>query len=484
MARRTSIALAVAVVLLGYLGSSVAEAVPAFARQYDLQCNACHTRPPRLNSFGEQFHLMGFQMPSAARPGGIVSAFRDDGPLKTLIDSVALRVVGGLFEYSESPRETEAQLEPPHEIEFFLARALTPDLSLYVELEYEPNAVEFSRRRGYFETDRFGLGKEAFFMANLGGLARAFDVPTMEMGGMTMIGRHGGFNVHGPMLMAGKIDPSTNWAYPTNRQLIEETELEIEKEPGEEHGEVHRLPVVPYAFTSKFFGLFKGRDEGEPQLVTDQVMYNTRGAYGADFHAMFQNNLLLGQMGFLRENEGFNVYGVGHVQVLGERGGLVMHLSALANWGFGVARAPALDPDEPGEVHVGSRRIDRLRYGVAANARWKQLDVYGALIFDRIVDLPGDLRGRFDRDAAGLTVQADYLVHDEVMLSSRFDQLWAGGLKDQKLDGTVFTAQAKYYPWPNIAFFVRDSVNLRKFHEDNPLRSWKNQVFVGIDWDF
>lgn len=483
MAKRL-LCVALGATLFGWLHVESAEAVPAFARQYDVQCNACHTRPPRLNSFGEQFHLMGFQMPSAARPQGIVGVLQEDGPLKTLIDSVAFRVVGGLFEYSESPSETETKFEPPHEIEFFLARALTPDLSLFVELEYEPNAVEFSRRRGFYETDRFGLGKEAFFMANLGRLAKVLDVPTMEMGGMTMIGRHGGFNMHGPMLMAGKIDPSTNWAYPTNRQLIEETEIEVEEEPGEGRGEVHRLPVVPYAFASKFFGLFKDRDDGEPQLVTDQVMYNTRGAYGADFHAMFQNNLFLGQTGFLRENEGYNVYGVGHVQVLGERSGFVTHVSALVNWGFDVARAPSLDPDEPGEVHAGTRRVDRLRYGLAANARWKQLDLYGALIFDRIFGLPGDLRGQFDRDAAGLTAQADFLVHDKIMLSGRFDQLWAGGLEDQKLDGSVLSAQVKYYPWPNIAFFVRDSVNLRGFHEENPLRSWRNQLFVGIDWDF
>ena len=40
-----------------------AEGVPAFARQYDLQCNACHTRPPRLNRFGEQFHIDGLPDP-------------------------------------------------------------------------------------------------------------------------------------------------------------------------------------------------------------------------------------------------------------------------------------------------------------------------------------------------------------------------------------------------------------------------------------
>ena len=473
----------VAVTLIASPAVRPAEGVPAFARQYDLQCNVCHTRPPRLNSFGEQFHLMGFQLPSAARPDGLLGSLREDGPVKTLIDSLAVRAVGGIFEYSESPRETEWKLAPPDEIEFFIARALTPDLSLYVELEYEPNGVSFSRTRGYFTTSKFGLGKEGFFMLNLGGLFGPLGAPTMEMGGMTMVGRHGGFNMHGPMLMAGKVDPSTNFSYATNRQLILDTEAEVEREPGATRGEIHRLPVVPYAFASKYFGLFKNRDDGEPQLVTDQVMYNTRGSYGADFHAMFQNNLLLGQVGFLSENEGFNVYGVARLD-LGERRGFTFNVSALFNWGFGVVRAPFIDPDDPAEIRPSDRRLDRLRYGLAANARWKGLDVYGAVIWDRVYGLPRELDRVFDRNAAGLTLEVDYLAFETVMLSTRFDQLWAGGLKDQKADGSVFTAQVRYYPWQNIAFFIRDSVNLREFREENPLRSWRNQVFVGIDWDF
>ena len=466
--------------LVGAAGVGTALAVPAFARQYDVQCNVCHTRAPRLNSFGEQFHLMGFQMPSAARPGGLFDAVQEEGPVWAVLNSMAVRAVGGLFEYSESPRETEKKLAPPDEIEIFITRALTPDVSVYAELEFEPNAVAFSRDRGYFERGHtFGLGKEAFFMANLGRLLGALGAPTMEMGGMTMVGRHGGFNMHGPMIMAGKIDPSTNFSYATNRQLILDTELEVAKEPGEDRGEVERLPVVPYAFTSKFFGLFKNRDEGEPQLPTDQVMYNTTGSPGADFHAMFQNNLLLGQAGFLKENEGFNTYGMLRLD-LGERGGFTFNVSALVNWGFGVARAP--DPDDT-EL-PGDTRIDRLRYGLAATARWKALDVYGAVIWDRVFNVPGALRRDFDRTAAGLTLEVDYLVHEQVMLSTRFDQLWAGGLREDKRDGTVVSAQVRYYPWPNIAFFIRDSVNVRSFVEDNPLRSWKNQVFVGIDWDF
>ena len=173
--------------------------------------------------------------------------------------------------------------------------------------------------------------------------------------------------MHGPMIMAGKVDPSTNFSYATNRQLILDTEAEVEREPGQTRGEIKRLPIVPYAFASKYFGLFKNRDDGEPQLVTDQVMYNTRGSYGADFHAMFQNNLLLGQIGFLSENEGFNIYGVARLD-LGERRGFTFNVSALVNWGFGVVRAPFIDPDDPSEIRPGSQRLNRDRKSTRLNS--------------------------------------------------------------------------------------------------------------------
>jgi hypothetical protein len=236
MLQRSFVGVAVAAVLLGSVvgmtlialpGARLAEAIPAFARQYDLQCNACHTRPPRLNRFGEQFHMMGFQIPSAARPDGLVGSLRDDGPVKTLIDSLALRVEGGLFEYTASPGESETKFAPPDEITLFVARPLLPELSIFVEIEGEPNAVVFENGR-YFTKGQVGLGKEAFFMLNFGRLLGALGAPTMEMGGQTMVSQHGGFSMHGPMLMAGKVDPSTNFSYATNRQLIVPTELEVE----------------------------------------------------------------------------------------------------------------------------------------------------------------------------------------------------------------------------------------------------------------
>jgi hypothetical protein len=77
---------------------------------------------------------------------------------------------------------------------------------------------------------------------------------------------------------------------------------------------------------------------------------------------------------------------------------------------------PCPDEDQP-----GAQSLDVLRYGLAANARWKALDVYGAMIWDRVYNLPGQLKNEFDRTAAGLSVQVDYLALDSVMLSNRFD---------------------------------------------------------------
>src|SRR5437867_6080016 len=189
MLRRSLILAAFAATAITLLDGGSAIAIPAFARQYDLQCNACHTRPPRLNRFGEQFHMMGFQIPSAGRPGGIVSSVREDGALKTLIDSLALRIEGGLFEYTESPRETETKFVPPDEITLFVARPLLPELSIFVEIEGEPNAAAFENGR-YFTRGQFGLAKAAFFMLHLGRLLGLLGAPTMEMGGQTMVGKH------------------------------------------------------------------------------------------------------------------------------------------------------------------------------------------------------------------------------------------------------------------------------------------------------
>lgn len=76
-----------------------AEAIPAFAHRYGVDCQACHTIVPRLNAFGERFRDAGYRWPGpiATRPGLPISikanlassSAPSDPPLpKSIVDEV------------------------------------------------------------------------------------------------------------------------------------------------------------------------------------------------------------------------------------------------------------------------------------------------------------------------------------------------------------------------------------------------------------
>src|SRR5690606_6433401 len=98
-------------------------------------------------------------------------------------------------------------------------------------------------------------------------------------------------------------------------------------------------------------------------------------------------------------------------------------VSALAQRGYATAR-------------VDGAAVDWLRTGLAANLRWRHLDVYGAVIRDHLTDLPDGI-APFDDRALGVTVQADWLTTDAWLLSLRYDRMDAGGFEADKADGRV-----------------------------------------------
>jgi hypothetical protein len=136
-----------------------------------------------------------------------------------------------------------------------------------------------------------------------------------------------------------------------------------------------------------------------PEQIVETAIQEDADAIGISVLSGAHMTLVPRILELLRENEGFDTYGVLRLD-LGERGGFTFNVSGLVNWGFGVVRAP--DPADT--ARPGDTRLDRLRYGLAANARWKGVDVYGAVIWDRVFNVPGALRQDFDRTAAGLTL--------------------------------------------------------------------------------
>src|SRR5690606_35195303 len=64
--RRLPVASLTAAVLctLSVFLPGIASAMPAFARQYNISCSACHSAFPKLNAFGEFFADQNFKLPN------------------------------------------------------------------------------------------------------------------------------------------------------------------------------------------------------------------------------------------------------------------------------------------------------------------------------------------------------------------------------------------------------------------------------------
>ena len=87
------------------------EALPQFARRYNLKCSACHTIVPVLNEQGELFQRLGYHLPPALQPGAVapkLSEVRGGGEW-TLANNVAIAVAD--FGYS-AERTTQEGTSP------------------------------------------------------------------------------------------------------------------------------------------------------------------------------------------------------------------------------------------------------------------------------------------------------------------------------------------------------------------------------------
>jgi hypothetical protein len=461
-------------VLLGFILTilipSLSEAIPAFARKYDLSCTSCHTKPPRLNAFGEVFHMAGFQIPQTEEAE--IRKKRRIGRIYSETDFLnifSLRTTGNIVESFTGDKPAETNLTLPQEVEIYLAGTLTQDISYFFELEYEGKEIAGDRDGVFEEKSKFGLGKEFFVMFNFDSARRQLFIKDENRSREEPHGSMKGPMVMGPMMMVGKIDPSTNFSYPTNRQFI----LNVPGRVDEDTGTIKRFTLAPYAFASKFYGIKTG--DGDSVEVTQEVLYNTSGDLGVDVHGMigrvmFQAGIMQGlRSGMTDVNHKKDPYLMGRVNFGGQKY-LSGSLSGLIYWGNDTAR-------------VDIELIDWLRYGFSGNVKYKLLDIHGAFIWDEIKDLSSETESAFDDKAFGFTIEGDYLVSDQLLLSVRYDQLDAGGFVDQKADGKVLTLQTRYYVRDNFSLYLRDSYNIENV-SSNAIQNFRNLIALGLDFDF
>jgi hypothetical protein len=132
------------------LAPPTARAVPSFARQTKLTCNACHTQFPELNSFGREFKLNGYTLRGIeGLQNDRENGSRDlDLPLFSLFSAMFQGSLTSTRKHQEgldgtlgTPQNQTTEL--PQELSFFVAGEITNHFGAFVQTTYSGNDGTF-----------------------------------------------------------------------------------------------------------------------------------------------------------------------------------------------------------------------------------------------------------------------------------------------------------------------------------------------------
>ncbi len=110
------------------LAVSEAEAIPAWARKYNMPCSGCHyPAPPRLNTVGQQFRWAGYRMPNEIGQRMVVERIED---------FIAMR---GRFRYTHVARTGQPTQSgfTVNDATLFYAGSMLENYTAFFELERE-----------------------------------------------------------------------------------------------------------------------------------------------------------------------------------------------------------------------------------------------------------------------------------------------------------------------------------------------------------
>ena len=105
-----------------------APAIPSYARQYKLSCDACHSPVPRLTPFGNKFATNGFQLKGTEGESSILQA--GDSSLSLMRElPLAIRFDG--FARLRPGDEPKADIEWPLIMKIFSSEQIRKDISYF-----------------------------------------------------------------------------------------------------------------------------------------------------------------------------------------------------------------------------------------------------------------------------------------------------------------------------------------------------------------
>ncbi|MBU6469493.1 MAG: cytochrome C, partial [Gammaproteobacteria bacterium] len=130
---------------LGLVGASLlaiaptAGAVPSFARQTGLACNACHTVAPQLNAFGRYFKLHGYVLgPNKLTGGSNKLSISELPPLS------AMAIVSDTLTRRAQPGTQNGSVQFPQQLSVFYAGAISEHMGAFAQMTYEQPGDHFS----------------------------------------------------------------------------------------------------------------------------------------------------------------------------------------------------------------------------------------------------------------------------------------------------------------------------------------------------
>ncbi len=105
-----------------------AQAVPAFARKYNMSCNTCHAPFPRLKDYGDEFAGNGFVLKDKEAPRYFVET--GDEQLSLIRDvPLAIRLEGFIQHQTATGRETD--LTSPYNVKLISGGSLAKNVAYY-----------------------------------------------------------------------------------------------------------------------------------------------------------------------------------------------------------------------------------------------------------------------------------------------------------------------------------------------------------------
>lgn len=138
------------------LGPGAAQAVPSYARQTGLACEACHTAFPELTPYGRRFKLNGYTIDNLPQVSGISPNKQETlllnqlPPLSFMFQTSYTRTKSGMPDSAlPGALAKNGQVLFPQQASLFYAGRIAPNLGAFVQMTYDGTDAEF----GWDNTD-------------------------------------------------------------------------------------------------------------------------------------------------------------------------------------------------------------------------------------------------------------------------------------------------------------------------------------------